>query len=56
MRFIVGDRDNFGEQEEGEQGQAREEKGREPEQKATPRAHLVPSFILPELNIHRRNV
>ena len=37
MRFIVGDRDNVGERDEGEQGKAREEEGREPGQAATGR-------------------
>ena len=37
MRFIVGDGDDVGEQEEGEQGQAREEEGREPGQEASGR-------------------
>ena len=37
MRFIVGDGDDVGEQEEGEQGQAREEEGREPGQEANRR-------------------
>ena len=37
MRFIVGDGDNMGERDEGEQGNAREEEGREPGQAASRR-------------------
>ena len=35
MRFIVGDGDNVGERDEGEQGKEREEEGREPGQAAS---------------------
>ena len=37
MRFKVGDRDDVGERDEGEQGKAREEEGREPGQAASGR-------------------
>ena len=37
MRFIVGDGDNVGERDEGEQGKARKEEGREPGQAASRR-------------------